>query len=240
MFCEKCGAPNDDQSRICTQCGAMLGANPPTEMNYNAPAGAPYVAQQPPQQSPEQAPYAAYAPQQQPQQPPAQAPYAAYAPQQPGYGYPSPQFPQQPVAKKKKTGLIIAVVAVLAVALIIGLVLALSGGGGGGVGSKGIAGKWKVVTDAEDGDYAPGLIFNFQRGGKLSFELSDSMPEEAKTAMALMSMLNMTYEVKGDSIDLTMEFFGEKDTTTFQYKIEGNKLYFMEGGKVMTTLERYK
>ena len=222
MFCEKCGAPNDDQSRICTQCGAMLGANPPTEMNYNAPAGAPYVAQQPPQQSPEQ------------------APYAAYAPQQPGYGYPSPQFPQQPVAKKKKTGLIIAVVAVLAVALIIGLVLALSGGGGGGVGSKGIAGKWKVVTDAEDGDYAPGLIFNFQRGGKLSFELSDSMPEEAKTAMALMSMLNMTYEVKGDSIDLTMEFFGEKDTTTFQYKIEGNKLYFMEGGKVMTTLERYK
>lgn len=228
MYCEKCGAQNDDQSRICVNCGSLIGSDTQTAETPVQQFGAPYVAQQP---APTQALYG-YDQQQAPygqQQP--QAPYA-YAPQQAPYGQ-----PPQPPAAKKKTGLIIAIVAVVAVAIIVGLVLLLSGGGGG---DKGIVGKWTVISD-DTAEYVPGLILNFQKNGKLKFEMSDAMSDTEKAAAAFLAMFELKYKTSGDTLEMTMEFFGEKNTESVKYKVEGDTLtLFDDSGKPATQLKRAK
>lgn len=243
MYCTNCGAPNADEAAFCTTCGSPLksqGAEPPQQQ---APAPPEPVAAQPPPvyAPPPQAPYpppqpqAAYPPPQPqtPYPPPQQqAPYppqAGYPPQYPGYGYP------QQAPKKKKTGLIIGIVAgVVVIAVVVALVLILGGGKGG------IAGKW-VVTDTEGwSDYEEGLIFNFKRNGVLSFEAPKGTPEDMKGMYDLMNMLKTKYEVSGDRLKLTVEFFGEKDETVMRFELDGDLLRLIDEDNDITVLKRTK
>lgn len=235
MYCTNCGAPNSDQAAFCTTCGATLNApeeqKPQQQQEPQKQQPAPPPQQQPPQQ-PQQ-----YA-QQQYEQPP-QQPYQGQAyppqgyPQQPAYGY-----PQQAPPKKKKTGLIIGIVAGVVVLAIV-LALVLSSGGGGG-GKSGLTGKWTVSSAEYSSDYEEGLIFNFKSNGTLVFEAPKGTPDEMKGFYELMNMMKTKYKTAGDKLILTVEFFGEKDTTEIQFKIEGDTLTFYESGSLDTVLKRTK
>jgi hypothetical protein len=200
---------------------------PPQQPAY-APPPAPPAQQapyppQPPQ--PQQAPYPPHPPQQVPYPP--QQPYPQ---QHPGYGY-----PQQAPPKKKKTGLIIGIAAGVAVIVIaVVLILVLGGGGGGG-----ISGKW-VVTDTEGwSDYEEGLIFNF-KGGTLTFEAPKGTPDELKGMYELMNMIKTKYKTSGDTLTLTVEFFGQKEETVMHYVLEGDTLKLFDEDNDVTVLKRTK
>ncbi len=38
----------------------------------------------------------------------------------------------------------------------------------------------------------------------------------------MMNLLTTRYSVKGDTLTLTMEFFGEKDESEYRFKLEGD------------------
>jgi hypothetical protein len=167
-----------------------------------------------------------------PQAYPPQQPYPpqqAYPPQ-PGYGY-----PQQAPPKKKKTGLIIGIVAAV---VVLAIVLALVLGGGGG-GKSGINGKWTVVDTDGWSDYEEGLVFNF-KGGKLTFEAPAGTPDDMKGLYEMMNLLTTRYSVKGDTLTLTMEFFGEKDESEYRFKLEGDTLTLFDEDGDATVLKRAK
>ncbi len=176
--------------KYCTQCGA------PNEdrATFCTSCGNPLTTPEPQQA-------AAPPPPPPPQAYPLQQPYTpqqAYPPQ-PDYG-----FPHQAPPKKKKTGLIIGIVAAVVVLAIV-LVLVLGGGGGG---KSGINGKWTVVDTDGWSDYEEGLVFNF-KGGKLTFEAPAGTPDDMKGFYDMMNLLTTKYTVKGDTLTLAMEFFGE-------------------------------
>ncbi len=103
MNCSQCGSPIVEGSRFCQKCGAPVQELP------NAPAQAPQTAPSPQPlnfQQPQQPPYQPYA-----QQPYAQQPYGA------------PPYPGAFPPKKKKTGLIIGIIA--GAVVLIGAALAL-------------------------------------------------------------------------------------------------------------------
>ncbi|HZK28934.1 MAG TPA: zinc ribbon domain-containing protein [Clostridia bacterium] len=229
MYCTNCGAPNSDQADFCTTCGANLKA-PKEQQPQQAYAPTPQ-----PEQTHVPQPQQAYTPpqQQQPQQayapPPQQQPYQGQAyPQQPVYGYP-PQAPP----KKKKTGLIIGVVVgVVVLAIVLGLVLS-SGGGGGSKG--GLVGKWAVMSDYSY-DHEEGLIFNFKSNGTLTYEAPKGTPDDLKGIYEFMNMVKTKYKTSGDKLTLTVEFFGEKDSTEYRFKVEGDTLTLYESGSSPTTV----
>ena len=213
MYCTNCGAQNADDATFCTTCGTSLKAQD---------SGQPQQAPVPPQQAYAPPPQQAYPPQQQY----LQAPY----PQQPGYGYPT----QAP--KKKKTGLIIGIVAgVVVIAAVIALVLILGGGGGGG----GLSGKWVVIDTVGWSDYEEGLIFNFN-GGTLTFEAPKGTPAELAGMYELMNMIKTKYKVSGDQLLLTVEFFGQKEETLMRYELEGDTLKLYDEDNDVTVLKRTK
>lgn len=141
MNCTQCGYQNPEDSRFCRQCGAPLQSQGET-----APQPAPAQpdpsetqTQQPPQyQPPQQEAYAPppQPPYNQPQQPYAQQPYA----QQPPY---------QGAPKKKKTGLIIGLIAggVVLIAAAVVLILIFTGG-------TPVTGQWYCE------EYGRALAFN--------------------------------------------------------------------------------
>lgn len=216
MYCTNCGAPNADDAAFCTSCGTPLKAQDTNQPQEQAPAAPPQAYTPPPQQ--------AYAPP--PQQP--YPPQQAYPQQHPGYAYP----PQAP--KKKKTGLIIGIVAgVVVIAIAIALVLILTGGGGG------FSGKW-VVTDTEGwSDYEEGLIFNF-KGGTLTFEAPKDTPDDLKGMYELMNLIKTKYKTSGDTLTLTVEFFGQKEETVMRYELAGDTLKLYDEDNDVTVLKRYK
>ncbi len=237
MYCTNCGAPNADDAAFCTSCGTPLKAqdtNQPQEQAPSPPPPPPPAYTPPPQQTYAPPPQQAYAPPpQQAYAPPQQQPYPpqqAYPQQHPGYGYP------QQAPKKKKTGLIIGIVAgVVVIAIVIALVLILGGGGGGG----GIAGKW-VVTDTEGwSDYEEGLIFNF-KGGTLTFEAPKNTPDELKGMYELMNLIKTKYKASGNKLTLTVEFFGQKEETVMRYELEGDTLKLYDEDNDVTVLKRTK
>ncbi len=235
MYCTNCGAPNADDAAFCTSCGTPLKAQDTSQPQEQAPAPPPPAYAPPPQQAYAPPPQQAYAPPpQQAYAPPPQQPYPpqqAYPPQHPGYAYP------QQAPKKKKTGLIIGIVAgVVVIAIVIALVLILGGGGGGG---GGIAGKW-VVTDTEGwSDYEEGLIFNF-KGGTLTFEAPKGTPDELKGMYELMNLIKTKYKASGDKLTLTVEFFGQKEETVMRYELEGDTLKLYDEDNDVTVLKRTK
>lgn len=141
MNCTQCGYQNPEDSRFCRQCGAPLQSQGET-----APQPAPAQpdpsetqTQQPPQYQPPQ--QEAYAP---PPQPPYNQPPQPYA-QQPY----TQQPPYQGAPKKKKTGLIIGLIAggVVLVAAAVVLILMFTGG-------TPVTGQWYCE------EYGRALAFN--------------------------------------------------------------------------------
>ena len=233
-YCTQCGAPNDDLAAFCTSCGTPLKSADVQVPQQEVAPEPPPQSEAPPQPAYAPPPQQAYQPppQQAYQPPPAYAPppqQQAYPPQQPPYGY-----PQQVAPKKKKTGLIIGI-AVAALVLVVALVLILGGGGGG---KSGINGKWTVVDTEDWSDYEEGLIFNF-KGGKLTFEAPKGTPDDMKGFYDMMNLLTTKYTVKGDTLTLTMEFFGEKDESEMRFKVEGDTLKLYDGSET-TVLKRTK
>ena len=229
-YCTQCGAPNEDQATFCTSCGNSLTTPEPQQ------AAAPPPPPPPPEPEVPQQAYAPPPPQAyQPPPPQAYPPQQPYPPQQayppqPGYGY-----PQQAPPKKKKTGLIIGIVAAV---VVLAIVLALVLGGGGG-GKSGINGKWTVVDTDGWSDYEEGLVFNF-KGGKLTFEAPAGTPDDMKGLYEMMNLLTTRYSVKGDTLTLTMEFFGEKDESEYRFKLEGDALTLFDEDGDATVLKRAK
>lgn len=229
-YCTQCGAPNEDQATFCTSCGNSLTTPEPQQ------AAAPPPPPPPPEPEVPQQAYAPPPPQAyQPPPPQAYPPQQPYPPQQayppqPGYGY-----PQQAPPKKKKTGLIIGIVAAV---VVLAIVLALVLGGGGG-GKSGINGKWTVVDTDGWSDYEEGLVFNF-KGGKLTFEAPAGTPDDMKGLYEMMNLLTTKYTVKGDTLTLAMEFFGEKDETEYRFKVEGDTLTLFDEDGDVTVLKRAK
>jgi len=229
-YCTQCGAPNEDQATFCTSCGNSLTTPEPQQ------AAAPPPPPPPPEPEVPQQAYAPPPPQAyQPPPPQAYPPQQPYPPQQayppqPGYGY-----PQQAPPKKKKTGLIIGIVAAV---VVLAIVLALVLGGGGG-GKSGINGKWTVVDTDGWSDYEEGLVFNF-KGGKLTFEAPAGTPDDMKGLYEMMNLLTTRYSVKGDTLTLTMEFFGEKDESEYRFKLEGDTLTLFDEDGDATVLKRAK
>ena len=208
MYCNKCGAENNEQARFCTSCGSPLGSGAVEQ------AGTYYAA---PQQ--QAAPQQYAAPQ---QQAPAQAPYPyPYAPQAAPYGQ-----PVQPPAKKKKTGLVVGIVAILLVAIIavvlIVFVLPPSG--------DGIVGRW-VVTDTDTSDFPVGIIMNFKKNGELKVELTKDAPDDVKAQMDLLDMVNITYETKDDMLVMTLEMGGLTQTNEVKFEVKDNTLTFFDNGE---------
>lgn len=118
---------------------------------------------------------------------------------------------------------------VLVAVFVVSLVFAAGCGG-----DKGIVGKWTVVDAGESDEFPPGLIMNFQKNGELKFEVSDDASEDAQLVIAFMSLAKMSYKVKGDTIELTMDMMGEKETMASKFKIDGDTLTITdeEGGTV--------
>lgn len=224
-YCTQCGAPNEDRATFCTSCGNPLTTPEPQQ------AAAPPPPPPPPEPEVPQQAYAPPPPQAYPPPPPQQPypPQQAYPPP-PDYG-----FPHQTPPKKKKTGLIIGIVAAVVVVAIV-LVLVLGGGGGG---KSGINGKWTVVDTDGWSDYEEGLVFNF-KGGKLTFEAPAGTPDDMKGFYDMMNLLTTKYTVKGDTLTLAMEFFGEKDETEYRFKVEGDTLTLFDEDGDVTVLKRAK
>ncbi|NLA96101.1 MAG: hypothetical protein GX838_04580, partial [Clostridiaceae bacterium] len=132
------------------------------------------------------------------------------------------------------TGLIIGIVAgVVVIAIAIALVLILTGGGGG------FSGKW-VVTDTEGwSDYEEGLIFNI-KGGTLTFEAPKDTPDDLKGMYELMNLIKTKYKTSGDTLTLTVEFFGQKEETVMRYELAGDTLKLYDEDNDVTVLKRYK
>lgn len=118
---------------------------------------------------------------------------------------------------------------VLVAVFVVSLVFAAGCGG-----DKGIVGKWTVVDAGESDEFPPGLIMNFQKNGELKFEVSDDASQDAQLVIAFMSLAKMSYKVKGDTIELTMDMMGEKETMASKFKIDGDTLTITdeEGGSV--------
>lgn len=64
--------------------------------------------------------------------------------------------------------------------------------------------------------------------------MSDDASEDAQLVIAFMSLAKMSYKVKGDTIELTMDMMGEKETMASKFKIDGDTLTITdeEGGSV--------
>lgn len=58
--------------------------------------------------------------------------------------------------------------------------------------------------------------------------------------VGFMQLITLNYEVKGDTLELSMEMMGEKETMQSKFKIEGDTLTIIdeEGGTM--TLKRAK
>jgi len=105
MHCTNCGQPLEEGAAFCKNCGAAVPQSPwaPTQVVPKAGAGDQGSVPPPPPPPPT---------------PPSQPPPDTYAQTPPPYAYPSaPPAPPMPPVQRKRTGLIIGIVAAVLVAL---------------------------------------------------------------------------------------------------------------------------
>ncbi len=105
MHCTNCGQPLEEGAAFCKNCGAAVPQSPWAPTQVVPKAGAGDQGSVPPPPPP-------------PQTPPSQPPPDTYAQTPPPYAYPSaPPAPPMPPVQRKRTGLIIGIVAAVLVAL---------------------------------------------------------------------------------------------------------------------------
>lgn len=99
-------------------------------------------------------------------------------------------------------------------------------------GKKGLEGKWRYVAGDTGSleEFGNALIMNFNNG-KLTMELDPKATgitaEQRQAFTQLMGMTTMTYVIKSATqIEMTMTMFGETDTSTVDYKLDGDTLTF--------------
>lgn len=184
MICTQCGFQNPEGSRFCRQCGAPLSSENNEPINPPQPI---FPPQQPGYQQPQQTPYA-----------PAQQPY------QPPYGTP----PYTGVAKKKKTGLIIGLIAggvVLIAAAVLLYLFVFSG--------TPVVGQWYCEERA--------MVLDFSDNGTIdgySLKGSDDFDYEYNKTKA-------TGTITGDDVDLS---FAVKKSKLIVTGEESEKLTFVK------------
>ena len=54
--------------------------------------------------------------------------------------------------------------------------------------------------------------------------MADNAPEEIQLAAAMFEMVKIGYKVSGDTLEMTIEAFGEKETDSSKFKVEGDTL----------------
>ncbi len=123
---------------------------------------------------------------------------------------------------------------ILVAALVVSLVFAAGCGG-----DKGIVGKWAVSGEGSD-MFVEGMIIEFTKGGEIKFSASDNASEEAQFALGLMQIAKMTYKVKGDQLEMTVEALGQKETNSTKFKVDGDKLTFYDEDGAESVLTRAK
>jgi len=105
-------------------------------------------------------------------------------------------------------------------------------------GKKSLEGKWKLVG-AEGSDYAEMEAFGAEiyfvfDNEKVTFEfdfsnseLSEEEQQYAESMLGMMTLIQITYEVKSDTeLEMTTSAFGQTETETVQYSLEGDTLTF--------------
>jgi hypothetical protein len=137
----------------------------------------------------------------------------------------------------KKTTTITQIVSIVLVSV---LVFTLAFAAGCGAKGDSIVGKWSVPEEGAD-DFPPGVVLNFKKDGTVKIELADNAPEEIQLAAAMFEMVKIGYKVSGDTLEMTIEAFGEKETDSSKFKVEGDTLtIFDEDGDVASVLKRAK
>jgi len=189
-FCGQCGTPIEAGKPFCISCGAPTGEVPAAPAPAQDPEATVFIDSNPQPAAPAPAP--------QPRQ--------SYAPpvNDNSYSYNTPVYGPAP---KKKTGLIIGIIAAVAViAAVLVYFIFFSGGG-----KKDLIGIW--VNEDE------GISYEFKDNGTIEM-----------THLISGSVLKYNYSVKGDTI--TLENGG--DTIDMDFKIKGKELTLKAYGNSIT------
>ncbi len=144
---------------------------------------------------------------------------------------------QDAVPKSAKK--MVSVTEVVTVVLVSVLVFTLAFAAGCGSKGDSIVGKWTVPEEGAE-DFPAGVVLNFTKDGTVKIELADNAPEEMKAAAAMFELVKIEYKVSGDTLEMTMEAFGEKESNKAKFKIEGDTLTIIEDGGKSSVLKRAK